>query len=62
MQETVNCILEGKMIQDTVTLGFSCSKIEISLQKGMDYEGSFRIHGAKEIYTNGHVFSSDIRM
>lgn len=62
MEEAVNRILEGKMIQDTVTLGFSCPKIEISLQKGMDYEGSFRIHGAKEMYTEGRVYSSDIRM
>lgn len=44
------------------SLDFSCTKIELTLQPGECYEGSFQIQVHGGGYTAGRVTSSDIRM
>ena len=62
MQETIKRILEGNFDYENGSLEFSCTKIEISLQKGNIYEGSFNITVTSDGFTNGYVTTSDIRM
>ncbi len=62
MQDVVKQILEGNVENENGSLDFSCQKIEIVLQKGMDYEGSFRIFAPGGGYSVGYVYSSDYRM
>lgn len=62
MQEIINQILEGNFDYENASLDFSCTKIEISIQKGEDYEGSFHILSASGSLTTGYVYSSDLRM
>ena len=62
MQKTVGQILEGNFNYESGSLDFSCEKIELSIQKGEQYEGTFRIHAAAGIYTEGTVHSSDWRV
>ena len=62
MQKTINQILEGNFDYVSGSLDFSCAKIEISLNRGEIYEGSFRIYAPRGQLTNGTVFSSDLRM
>lgn len=62
MQKTINQILEGNFYYENGSLDFSCAKIEISLNRGEVYEGSFRIYAPQGQLTNGTVLSSDLRM
>lgn len=62
MQKTINQIMEENFDYENGSLDFSCAKIEISLNKGEMYEGSFRIYAAQGRFTNGTVLSSDLRM
>lgn len=62
MQKIINQILEGNFDYENGSLDFSCLKIEISLHRGEDYEGSFRVYAAPGKFTAGHVTSSDLRM
>lgn len=62
MQEIINQILEGNFDYENGSLDFSCTKIEISLQKGNIYEGFFTITASQGRYVNGFVTSSDLRM
>ncbi|MCH5341464.1 MAG: hypothetical protein J1E01_08350 [Acetatifactor sp.] len=62
MQKIINQILEGNFDYANGSLDFSCSKIEISLRRGEQYEGSFSIYAAQGTYANGTVISSDLRM
>ena len=62
MHEIINQILQGNFDYENGSLDFSCAKVEITLQKGYVYEGSFTITAAQEGYVNGFVTSSDLRM
>lgn len=62
MQKIINRILEGNFDYEDGSLDFSCSKVEITLQKGELFEGSFQIFSAPGKFTTGMVTSSDLRM
>ena len=62
MQKIIDKILEGNFDYENDPLDFSCAKIEFSIQKGQQYEGSFRILVPAGLYTGGMVYSSDWRM
>lgn len=62
MQEIIGQILEGSFDHEKGTLDFSCAKIELSVQKGEQREGAFRISAPAGLYTNGMVVSTDWRM
>lgn len=62
MQEIINQILEGNFEYDNGSLDFSCTKLELALQKGTVYEGSFRIYSDPTRVTRGFITSSDARM
>lgn len=62
MQEIMNQILEGNFDYGNGALDFSCTKIELSIQKGQVCEGSFHIYGVPGLFTSGTVLSSDRRM
>ncbi len=62
MQKNIDRILEGNFDYESGSLHFSCSKIEITLGKGEQYEGSFRIDSDRGSYAEGMAVSSDLRM
>lgn len=62
MQKIINQILEGNFVYENGSLDFSCAKIELTLRKGEQYEGSFRILSAPGCFTSGTVISSELRM
>ncbi len=62
MHEIINQILEGNFDYENGSLDFSCAKIELTLQKGMLYEGTFVITAAPGRFVNGFVYASDYRM
>lgn len=62
MHEIINQILEGNFDYENGSLDFSCAKIELTMQKGMLYEGSFVITASPGRFVNGFVYTSDYRM
>lgn len=62
MREAIEEILDGTYDYEKGALDFSCAKLEIELQKGEIYEGSFTVYASRGKYTTGYVFSSDPRM
>lgn len=62
MQKIIDQILEGNFDYENGSLDFSCLKIDISLRRGENYEGSFRVYAPAGNFTAGHVTSSDLRM
>ncbi len=61
-QKRIRQILEGNFDYENGGLEFSCTKIELNIHKGEQYEGSFHIYGQEGLFTDGTVFSSDWRM
>lgn len=61
-QKRIRQILEGNFGYENGGLEFSCTKIELNIRKGEQYEGSFHIYGQEGLFTDGTVFSSDWRM
>lgn len=62
MREVVEQILDGTYDYEKGALDFSCAKLEITLQKGELYEGSFKIFATEGKYTMGYITTSDFRM
>ena len=62
MREVVEQILDGTYDYEKGALDFSCAKLEITLQKGEVYEGSFKIFATEGKYTVGYITTSDNRM
>lgn len=62
MRECVEQILEGKYDYETSSLDFSCAKVELTLQSGDIYEGSFHIYSSAAGFVRGYVSSTDMRM
>lgn len=62
MREAIEQILDGTYDYEKGALDFSCAKLEIGLQKGEIYEGSFKIFASEGKYTMGYVSVSDPRM
>lgn len=62
MQNAIERILEGNFNNDVHSLDFSSPVIEITLQEGESYEGSFTIYGPENELTEGTVSSSRLKM
>lgn len=62
MQSVVERILEGNFNKDTHTLDFSTPVIELNINAGDVYEGSFTIFGPRDVMTEGRVSSTRLRM
>lgn len=62
MQDVIEKILEGNFEHEKATLDFSCSKIDLRIPAGEDYEGSFHIYANPRKKFEGYVYSSDLRM
>ncbi len=62
MGQVIDQILEGDFCYENGSLDFSCSKIEITLKRGEQCEGSFFLYAPQGVYANGTVLSSDLRM
>ena len=62
MREVINRILDEKFEYERGGLEFSESRIEINLQAGEDFEGSFRLIGKPGYVTEGFIYTSDERM
>ena len=56
MRKIIDQILAGDFDYEKGSLDFSCAKIEFSIQKGQQYEGSFRIYAPAGLFTAGNVF------
>lgn len=62
MREAIEQILGGTYDYEKGALNFSCTKLEIELQKGEIYEGSFTIFASEGKYTAGYITATDPRM
>lgn len=62
MREAIEQILDGTYDYEKGALNFSSSKLEIELQKGEIYEGSFTIFASEGKYTVGYITTTDPRM
>lgn len=62
MREAVEQILDGTYDYEKGALDFSCAKLEIELQKGETYEGSFTVYASEGKYTLGYITTTDPRM
>lgn len=61
-EKIIGQILEGNFCYENGSLNFSCSKIELTLKRGEQREGSFCIRAPRGVCANGTVASSDLRM
>ena len=62
MREAVDRILEGNFNNDVHSLNFSSPLIELKLEPGEKYEGSFTIFGKPNVMTEGTVSTTELRM
>lgn len=64
MQKAISEILKGNFDHGEGTLEFSCEKIELSIHKGEQQEGTFRIYASpgRGVLSAGSISSSDWRM
>ena len=62
MRRVLNRILQGNYTSEDLSLDFSCSRIELDIPAGEEYEGSFHIYSSSDIIPEGKVVSSDLRM
>ena len=62
VREAVDRILEGNFNNDVHSLNFSSPLIELKLEPGEKYEGSFTIFGKPNVMTEGTVSTTDLRM
>ena len=62
VRSAVDRILAGEFKKDNQFLNFSTPRIELSVQGGEIYEGSFFIYGPDKQITEGRVSSSRLRM
>ncbi len=62
MKEVVKQILEGNFDYENGSLDFSCAKLELTIQKGMIYEGTFLITATAGHCVTGYINTSDLRM
>ncbi len=62
MRRVLSRILQGNYTSEDLSLDFSCSRIELDIPVGEEYEGSFHIYSLSDIVPEGKVVSSDLRM
>ena len=62
MQSVVENILNGNFNTERHSLNFSSPVIKLSVNEGTSYEGSFMIYGPKDVFTEGTVSSTGLRM
>ncbi len=62
MKQAVERILQGKFDYEKGALDFSVPRIELSLNPGEIYTGSFGVFASNERLSEGNVYSDDLRM
>lgn len=62
MKQIIDRILDGKFDYEKGSLDFSVNRIELSLTAGEYYAGSFEILSRPGQFTEGHIYSRDVRM
>ncbi len=62
MRRVLSRILQGNYTSEDLSLDFSCSRIELDIPMGEEYEGSFHIYSPAGTVPEGKVISSDLRM
>ena len=62
MRRVLSRILQGNYTSEDLSLDFSCSRIELDVLAGEEYEGSFHVYSASNVIPEGKVVSSDLRM
>ena len=62
MHSVVENILNGNFNTERHSLNFSSPVIELSVNEGTPYEGSFTIFGPRDVFTEGTVSSTGLRM
>jgi len=62
VQDVVERILEGKFNNNVRLLEFSSPVIELAVNPGEVYEGSFTIYGPEDVMTEGSISSTGLRM
>ena len=62
MRRVLSRILQGNYTSEDLSLDFSCSRIELDVLAGEEYEGSFHVYSSSNAIPEGKVVSSDLRM
>ena len=62
MRRVLSRILQGNYTSEDLSLDFSCSRIELDIPMGEEYEGSFHVYSPAGTVPEGKVISSDLRM
>ncbi len=62
MKERITNLLEGNLDYENGSLDFSCTKLELTLYRDENTEGSFTVYGPKGRITEGYVYSTEKRM
>jgi len=62
MQDRIEEILKGNFDYQIGALDFSCSKLELSLEKGIVYTDSFEVYAQTNTYTTAYIYSSNFRL
>ncbi|MCR4787122.1 MAG: DUF5717 family protein [Lachnospiraceae bacterium] len=62
MVSVVENILNGNFNTERHSLNFSSPVIELSVNEGQPYEGSFTVYGPRDVFTEGTVSSTGLRM
>ncbi|MGN0386622.1 MAG: DUF5717 family protein [Lachnospiraceae bacterium] len=62
MREVIDSILEGNIEDEYAPLGFSVSKVELTMKRGENPAGTFRIFSGDRKYTHGYIMTTDSRM
>ena len=62
MRRVLSRILQGNYTSEDLTLDFSCSRIELDVPAGEEYEGSFHVYSPTSSVPEGKIISSDLRM
>lgn len=62
MRRVLSRILQGNYTSEDLSLDFSCSRIELDVLAGEEYEGSFHVYSSSNVIPEGKVVSSDLRM
>lgn len=62
MKKRIANLLEGNFDYENGSLDFSCTKLELTLYRDEQLEGSFKVYGPKGRLTEGYVYSTEKRM
>lgn len=62
MNQIIDRLLNGEFEYERGSLDFSCSRLELTIEKGETVEGSFVVYGLPDKLTEGRLISSNMRM